>query len=60
MKVEDMKVKGTELYMLLYTVQIFHTLENPFNCTFIYIHEEKSDNIRYVQISYSDIRKIEI
>ena len=44
-----MKVKGTELYMLLYTVQNFHTLENPFNCTFIYIHEEKSDKLFWYQ-----------
>ena len=30
------QAKSTELYMLLNTVQNFNTLENLFNCTFIY------------------------
>ena len=42
-------------------MQNFHTLEDVFNCTFIYIQKEKTlrcKSLSDVQISYSDIVKM--
>ena len=52
------QAKGTELYMLLYTIENFYALENFFNCTFIFSQKQKIRRCKALsdaQISYYDI-----